>query len=87
MKVSDIARLHLVTVAAAGATAGVQFILPAGLSPVPHLVVLVIVAYAAALPIQFMSKPGRAGLGMVGDGSAGPWRVGRCDAIRPDRAG
>lgn len=79
VKVSDIARLHLVTVAAAGASAGVQFILPAGLSPVPHLVVLVIVAYAAALPIQFMSEPGRAGLGMVGG-----W-VGRTMARRPMR--
>jgi PST family polysaccharide transporter len=65
IRMSDIARLHLITVAAAAATAGVQLLLPAGLPAVPHLAVLVIAAYAVALPVQLLSAPGREGMAML----------------------
>jgi hypothetical protein len=62
---SDSARLHLIRVGAAAATAGVQLLLPAGLPAVPHLAVLVIAAYAVALPVQLLSAPGREGMAML----------------------
>ena len=39
--------------------------LPAGLSPLPHLVILAIAAYAAAIPAQLLSEPGRELMAMV----------------------
>ncbi len=61
----DIAKLHIVTIVSLGAAAATQMVLPAGLSPLPHLAILAIAAYAAAIPAQLLSEPGRELLAMV----------------------
>ena len=59
VRVRDIAQLHIVTLVSLAAVGGTQMMLPAGLSPLPHLVILAIAAYAAAIPAQLLSEPGR----------------------------
>ncbi|WP_312489838.1 lipopolysaccharide biosynthesis protein [Sphingomonas sp.] len=59
VRVRDLARLHIVTGLSVAAAAGVQGMLPTGMAPLPHVVVLAIAGYAAAIPAQFLSEPGR----------------------------
>lgn len=67
VRVRDIAQLHIVTLVSLAAVGGTQMMLPAGLSPLPHLVILAIAAYAAAIPAQLLSEPGRELTTMVMD--------------------
>lgn len=65
VRMRDIAKLHIVTIVSLAAVAGTQLLLPAGLSALPHLAALAIAAYAAAIPAQLLSEPGRELMAMV----------------------